>query len=270
LEAVTPIVEWFADVIWICGSPLAFPLIFCFDPETNETGGWQISMMQAPTRRPMECCAAMTCCPCGQWYLRRKALGGDMTKYKLWQGQHDGPQCMARRCPGAPITIQSGTYGEQNCPEAFLCAEVTCLAGFWSICCAFDVTRRMMKEERGLGSDPTEIRQEKCVAFFANLAHQCCMMACCLQVCGCCVGCLAQDSEGAQEFSGAAGRASRACFQIVNTCWRGIYSVKAIAIGCMSAQMIHEIEHGQSGPAAPTANKINDRGGGGNFADSLG
>ena len=78
-----------------------------------------------------------------------------MSKYKLWQGYHDGPQCMARRCPGAPITIEAGTYGEQNCPEAFLCLEVWCAAGIWSMCCAFDVTRRMVREERGLGKDPT-------------------------------------------------------------------------------------------------------------------
>lgn len=136
LETVTPAVEWFSDMIWIFGSPLAFPIIFCFDPETNDSGGWQISMLQSPTRRPLECCLSTLCCPCAQWYLRYKALGGDMTKYKLWQGRHDGPQCCARRCEGAPITIQSGTYGEQNCPHAFLCLEVTCLAGMWSICCA--------------------------------------------------------------------------------------------------------------------------------------
>ena len=259
LESVNPCIEWFADLIWVLGSPLAFPIIFCFDPETTESGGWRITMLESPLKRPLACCGAMTCCPCGQWYLRRQALGGDMSKYKLWQGYHDGPQCMARRCPGAPITIQSGTYGEQNCPEAFLCLEVWCAAGVWSMCCAFDVTRRLMRDERGLGKDPTEIRQEKCVGFFQSLAHQCCMAACCLHVCSCCVGTLAQDSEGAQECSGEAGRAARACFSIVNTLWRGIWSVKVIAIGCMSAQMIEEIEKGDSGPTAPKANVMTER-----------
>jgi hypothetical protein len=171
---------------------------------------------------------------------------------------HDGPQCMARRCPGAPCTIESGTYGESDCPDAFLCFEVTCAAGFWSVCCAFDVTRRLMKQERNLGSDPTEIRQEKCVAFFGEIAHYCCMMACCVWVCGACISCLAQDSEGAQDLGSASGRASHACFEIVNTLWRGIWSVKVIAIGCMSAQMVHEID-APAGPAAPSPNRMDDR-----------
>lgn len=131
----------------------------------------------------------------------------------------------------------------------------------------------MIKEEYNLRKDPTEIRQEKCVHFFQSIASKCCMMACCLRVCGCCVGTFAQDSEGAQECSGEAGRASRACFSIVRTIWRGIWSVKVIAIGCMSAQGIHEMDHGSSGPVAPTANKMEDRGSspekGGNFANAL-
>ena len=53
LETVTPLIEWISDLIWICGSPLAFPIIFCFDPETTATGGWKISMLESPTRRPM-------------------------------------------------------------------------------------------------------------------------------------------------------------------------------------------------------------------------
>lgn len=255
LETVTPLIEWIADVIWCFGSPLAFPIIFCFDPETTETGGWKISMLESPAKRPMECCGAMTCCPCGQYYLRRQALGGDMSRYKLWQGMHDGPHCLATRCPGAPITIEAGTYGEDQCPDAFLCLEVWCLGGVWSTCCAFDVTRRLMKQERGLGSDPTEIRQEKCVAFFAEIASKLFQLACCLYCSSLCVGCLAQDSEGAQDFAGAAGRASRACCEIVNTLWRGIWSVKVIAIGCMSAQMIHEIDEGQ-GLTAPQSNTM--------------
>lgn len=251
LEVTTPCVEWFADLIWVLGSPLAFPFIFCFDPETNETGGWAISMLQAPCRRPIECCCFSLFPPCGQWYMRRQVLGGDMTKYKLWQGQHDGPHCCARRCPGAPITIQSGTYGEKDCPNCFLCLEVWCLAGVWSVCCAFDVSRRVIKEERGLGDDPTEIRQRKCVAWFSNIAHHCAGIACCACICGCCIQLCAQDSEGAQDLGGELQRASRACWSIVHTIWRGIYSVKVIAIGCMSAQMEHEIKTVQVVTTAP-------------------
>jgi hypothetical protein len=244
LEAVNPCMESIAGVIWIFGSPLAFPFIFCFspDPHTHESSGYEISALQAPMYRPITCCSSMVCLPCAQWHLRRKVLGGDMTKYKLWQGQHDGPQCCARRCPGTFITIEAGTYGEQDCPDAFLCLEVWILGGMWSSCCAFDVSRRVLREERGLNTDPTEARQNKCTGFFGNIMT--CMMqagfCCCLT--SCCLGLCAPDSEGAQECSGEAGRASRACCSIAHSLWKGIMYTKVITMGCMSAQMIHEVE----------------------------
>lgn len=89
LEVINPIMEYIADLIWCLGSPLAFPLIYCFDkgPDTEPPdGGWQIPMIQAPLRLPIMCCAFTICAPCGQWYMRRRLLDGDMSKYKLWQG----------------------------------------------------------------------------------------------------------------------------------------------------------------------------------------
>lgn len=257
LEAMSPFVESCASTIWCLGSPLAFPFVFCFDsdPHTNESSGWSISMLQAPFRRPLECCCATICLPCGQWHVRRKALGGDMGKYKLWQGYHDGPQCCARSCPGAPVTIRSGSYGEQECPNAFLCLEVWCLGGVCSPFCAFDVSRRLMKDERGLDTDPTEARQEKCADFFGQIMSSCWQMACCVGCSGCLVGLCAQESEGAQECSGEAGRASRACCSIARTLWRGIWATRLIAIGCMSAQMVHEEEKG-GGVIASAPSKI--------------
>lgn len=236
LETVNPVLEYVADCIWICGSPIAFPLVFCFDkgPETNPPGGgWQMPMIQTPLKKPLHCCLYTICAPCGQWMLRRELLGGDMSKYKLWQGYHDGPHCLARRCPGAPITIQSGTYGEDKCPHAFLCAEVWCLGCAWSVCCSFDVNRRMIKKQRNLGEDPTEVRVNKCIGFFSELMHQLFKCACCACICSCCVGLCAPGSEGAQECSQEGHRASRACFSCAHTCWRGIWSVKMIAMGCM-------------------------------------
>ena len=109
LEVINPVMEFAADAIWLCGSPLAFPLIFFFDqgPETDPPGGgWQLPMIETPCRSALKCCFYTVCCPCGQWYMRRQLLEGDMSKYKLWQGYHDGPHCCARRCPGAPITIR--------------------------------------------------------------------------------------------------------------------------------------------------------------------
>jgi hypothetical protein len=102
--------------------------------------------------------------------------------------------CPARHCPGAPITIQSGTYGEDKCPNLFLCAEVTCLGGCWSVCCTFDVNRRMIKTERNLGDDPTEVRVNKCIGFFSALASKLCMIGCCVCISSRLIGCCANES----------------------------------------------------------------------------
>uniref|UniRef100_A0A7S3V5Q2 Uncharacterized protein n=1 Tax=Chaetoceros debilis TaxID=122233 RepID=A0A7S3V5Q2_9STRA len=250
LECITPIAESSAKLICCLGSPLAFPLIFCFDsdPHTHESSGWNITMMQTPSKASLACCLSTICVPCGQFYVRKYAvLNGDMSKYKLWQGKHDGPHCLANYCKGAPCTIESGSYGEQKCPNAFLCAEVTCLGcGLCSPCCAFDVSRDMMKEERGLGTDPVEARFDKCQGFFGELMGCAACAACQLRILSCCLGSIATESEGAQELSGEARRLSSACARLSQICFRGLISVKIIAMGCMSAQMVHEqktVEH---------------------------
>lgn len=204
------------------------------------------------------CCFSTICLPCGQFIVRRRALGGDMTRYRLWQGYHDGPHCLARYCNGAPITIQSGTYGEDRCPNFFLCLEVSVLGGLCSSCCAFDVSRRLMKDERELGTDPTEARQEKCMEFTGGIANTISQWACCLQCAGCCVGCCAPDGEGAQECSAEARRASRACRDIAHTLYKGMWAIKIIAIGCMSSQMVHEDKYGRPVPLkdAPSSMKM--------------
>jgi hypothetical protein len=242
LEVVTPFVEQVGNCIWIFGSPLAFPLIFCFSPapHTKESSGYEISMLEAPCRRPCTCILSTVCVPCAQWYVRRAVLGYDMSKYKLWQGYHDGPQCCARTCPSAPITIRSGTYGEQDCPYLFLALEVCCLAGMFSTCCAFDVSRRYQREERGLSTDPTEHRHHKCIDFFSHIMHTCFQLGCCMCATSCLVGVCAPDSAGAQDFAGEAGRAARACCRIAHTIWKGILWTRVIGMGCMTTQMIHE------------------------------
>ena len=257
LEVINPLMEYVADCIWCFGSPLAFPLIFCF-PAGTTSGGWKVSMLKTPLTVPIKCCLYTLCAPCGQWWMRRELLEKDMSKYKLWQGYHDGPHCCATRCPSAPCTIKSGTYGEDQCPECFLCLEVTCLAGVWSTCCSFGVNRRMIKEQYGLGEDPTEVRVNACIGFFSRLASQLCALSCCVCVASCLVGCCAPDSEGAQECSGEGGRAAGACASCARTCWRGIWSVKIIAMGCMSAQMDYEIKEldGHPAPSAPPQEKM--------------
>lgn len=226
LELINPVMSWFANAIWIMGSPLAFPCIFCFssDPHTDESSGYDISMLQACYTHPCVCCCSSLCLPCGQWYNRYKVLGGDMSKYKLWQGYHDGPHCCARRCPSSPcIVIESGTYGEQDCPRAFLCLEVCCLGGFYSTCCAFDVSRRYQRDERGLLLDPTEARQQRCIQYFSKIMHHCFKLGCCFCIGSCCVGLCAPDSSDAQDCASQGKRASQNCCRIAHTLWKVKY-----------------------------------------------
>lgn len=254
LEVITPVVEHLGNCIWILGSPLAFPLVFCFDPapHTYESSGYEISMLGAPLRRPCLCLVATVCFPCAQWQVRRAALNYDMTRYKLWQGYHDGPQCCARACPSAPITIRSGTYGEQDCPNLFLAMEVCCLVGIFSTCCAFDVSRRYQRDERGLSTDPTEERQHNCIICCSSIMHTCFQLGCCCCATSCLVHVCAPDSVGAQEFAGQAGRAARACCRIAHILWKGILWTRVIGMGCMTTQMIHEAatpwDKAQQGP----------------------
>lgn len=223
LECINPVLGTIASAIWCFGSPLAFPCIFLFDKGEDHEDSWKITMLQAPCVRPLTCCLTTLVPPIGQFYVRRKALRGDMTKYKLWQGHHDGPHCFARHCPGAPITIEAGTYGEQDCPNAFLCLEVWVLGGcFFSSCCAFDVTRQMMRDDLELPMDPTEVRQHKCQAFFGTCMHNACRISMCMHVTACLCSCCAVDSGGAQEFAGQAHRTGAACGNMARTCFRGM------------------------------------------------
>mmetsp|Transcript_31983 Transcript_31983/g.39227 ORF Transcript_31983/g.39227 Transcript_31983/m.39227 type:complete len:335 (-) Transcript_31983:134-1138(-) len=260
VDVINPCLDAVAKGICFLGSPIAFPLIFCFDPSphTNESSGWSVSMLRAPLKRPFACCFATICMPCGQWDLRRRALDGDFTKYKLWQGYHDGPQCFATVCPSAPITIESGTYGEQDCPRAFLFLEVCCLGLTCSPCCSFYVSRQYMMEDRDLDIDPTEARFGKCQEFFYNVMETIMMIACCAQCFGCCVGCCAPDSEGAQELEEETRGCSSALYDIARTIRNGLTSVEVLAIGCMSAQMVHEHIVGVRGEKTKLVNGEDD------------
>ena len=148
LDVFSPCFETAGTVLFALAGPWAFPLVFCFPADDADSSGWKVSVLQAPCVRPCSCCFASICMPCGQFEVRRRALGGDLGRYKLWQGYHDGPHCCAVVCPSMPITIEAGTYNEASCPALFLCCEVTCLGGACSPCCAFDVSRRLMRDER--------------------------------------------------------------------------------------------------------------------------
>jgi hypothetical protein len=129
------------------------------------------------------------------------------------------------------------------------------------VCCSYGVNRRMIKEQRNLGDDPTEVRVESCIHFFSTIASQLCMIGCCCCITSKLVGCCASGSEGAQECSQEGTRAGNACLSCARTCWRGIWSVQLIAMGCASAQMEKEIKDGQPLVSAPVKKSM-DRGAG--------
>ena len=115
-----------------------------------------------------------------------------------------------------------------------------CLGGLYSVCCAFDVSRRYQRDERGLSLDPTEQRQHKCIHCFSQIMHTCMQLGCCFCATSCLVKVCATDSADAQECAGECGRAARACCRIAHIIWKGIIWTRVIGMGCMTAQMIAE------------------------------
>mmetsp|Transcript_16031 Transcript_16031/g.16148 ORF Transcript_16031/g.16148 Transcript_16031/m.16148 type:complete len:212 (-) Transcript_16031:167-802(-) len=129
--------------------------IFSSDPVEDPTGrlktfqgqNFQTTMMAAPCANcPSSCCwftcqfIPFTSC-CTQYFLRRKVLDGDMSKYSCFQGYSD---CCC---------IRAGSLGEQNCPDCCLCLEACCCN-----CIAVSASRIYVMEQYNLGSDPCDYR----------------------------------------------------------------------------------------------------------------
>ena len=242
LDQISPCLESVAAAMWFCAGPCAFPLVFLFPDQPAAAGAtWRVPMVEAPMKQPLVCAGA-ACVPCAQYYVRLRVLDGDISKYKLFQGRADGPHCCAHIWPSAPITIKSGTYGDSG-SSAWLCAE-SCLCP----CCAFEVSRAVMKQERGLADDPTEVRYRHCQHFFGMAAASCAQLGCCVKCMGCLVGCCAPENAGAQSLEDSAYRAGNGCLRIAHLLHRGLWAVRLVAVGCMSAQIVHE-SFGKGGPA---------------------
>eukprot|EP01031_Cornospumella_fuschlensis_P031791 gene31791-38430_t len=108
---------------------------------------FQASMMEAPCADGCTTCCWFlgqcipVTCACTQYALRRKVLGGDMTKYSCFQGYFN------------ICCLQAGTCGEQSCPDFCLCVE--------SCCCNFaavSASRMYVMEKYDLTSDPCDYR----------------------------------------------------------------------------------------------------------------
>jgi hypothetical protein len=98
VDAILPCLELAGQIAGCCASPCAFPLVFLFPPTDGpsggaeadaiaaaDDGGWAISMLQAPLKRPCLCAGACVCWPCAQVLVRVRVLGGDMSRYSLFQ-----------------------------------------------------------------------------------------------------------------------------------------------------------------------------------------
>lgn len=214
-------------------SPLAFPCVYLFDPEDEDNVGqpWDVGMEKAVCYQPIICCCAMILPCCAQWWVRRNVLGNDMSRYKCCQGYLDGPYCCAVCSPRLPFTWRAGNYGEDSCPDCCLCLEASCCPYM-----AFSVSRLVLREERQLRLDPTEVRVDKCLDCFGGAAVSLFCTGCCLQCCGCLLACNGQDEAGesmmrlGETFNHMSG-------QII----QGMRYVIWIAMGCMSSQIMHEL-----------------------------
>jgi len=119
------------------------------------------------------CCSDPCCCLCQlynpcctQWYLRRKALNYDMSKYECCQGYFKNTMC----CCCCENNCRSCT---DCCPTCCLCCEA-----LFCNCCALNSTRFYVMDSRNLQSDPCDRKLIRC-----NNMIQCCSCLCNILAC---------------------------------------------------------------------------------------
>jgi hypothetical protein len=123
------------------------------DPRAGNSNMFKTTMLNAPCADPLCCLAGCVCCPCTQYVLRQKALDNDMSRYVCCQG-------FMNTCG-----FEAGSCGEKSCPEVCLCCESCCCLG-----CAASATRAVLMTQKGLMSDPCDlriIRFTNCLMFFS-------------------------------------------------------------------------------------------------------
>ena len=95
---------------------------------------------------------------CNQYLLRKKVLGGDMSKYQCFQGYYTICCC-----------FKGGSCNEESCPD--LCAF---LEGCCCNCVAISASRRYTMEKYNLNSDACDyrlIRINNCLQMIACVCH---------------------------------------------------------------------------------------------------
>ena len=112
------------------------------DPRGGYENEWHTTMMDAPKQDPLIFVASCCCLPCTQWYLRRKALKGDMTKYACCQNYNDVRCSKYGPFRGAPIWV-GGQMGESTCPDICLFCEAWLFPS-----CTVSATRALVMDTR--------------------------------------------------------------------------------------------------------------------------
>mmetsp|Transcript_35249 Transcript_35249/g.44917 ORF Transcript_35249/g.44917 Transcript_35249/m.44917 type:complete len:204 (+) Transcript_35249:85-696(+) len=158
--------------------------LFCFSDEPIEgdmrwdrPNTFQIPMHEAPTKEPLVCLGGCFCTWCFQYYIRQKALDGNLQNYKCCQGYYDQGPCQAGKC------------GESDCPELCLCIESFCFNS-----CAVSATRMMVMDTYFLQSDPMDrrlIRFNNAIQCLACICNCLAMFDRNFQQCARCIDCIA-------------------------------------------------------------------------------
>jgi len=128
---------------------------------------FRTTMCDAPCHDPCCCLGAMVCIPCAQFYIRRKALDYDMSRYSCCQGYY--PIC----CFGQP-----NSCGAKDCPDFCLCLE-----SLFCHSCAVSATRNYVMDQRGFQSDPCDRRLIRLNNCLQSLACICTIIACFVPAC---------------------------------------------------------------------------------------
>ena len=143
------------------------------------------------------------------------------TQYLLRSRVLDGDMSKYRCFQGqftACCCIKAGTFGEESCPQLCLCCEACCCPGL-----ALSASRITVMDQYDLSSDPCDNRMIR----FSN----CCMMLSCV----CHI--LAIFIDGLDRLA-----------QIIDLIADIVF---AVVSGCMTAQVIHELNYQKANGGGP-------------------
>ena len=113
---------------------------------------------------PKFCAIGCCCAPCSMYYMRKKALGGDLSKYSCCQGYYNLPCQIDKKIPM-----------QKDQPELCLALE-SCLFG----CMSISATRMLVMDNKTLTSDPCDNRMIALNNCLQSLACICTLLAICI------------------------------------------------------------------------------------------